>query len=248
MTAPCTRLGAGGAARRDRPGRGPRLRGPPRAGSPSRDRSPSDRARLPRLGAAAGVGRHRSRRAAVRMGPRLARPAASAPVADPAAWLEDWARRAVGRQRRFYDAAAVRRLRARRRSADVHERDHDAASREQHRPRALLPRDRSPRGRRRAVLVLPQWNSDAEGHVGLCRLLNRFGISRAAAELAVSRRAHAARAPARRLHRQRERRPDRAGLPAGGARRAAGDRVARARRATSRSASSARASARACRC
>jgi hypothetical protein len=35
----------------------------------------------------------------------------------------------------------------------------------------------SPRGRRRAVLVLPQWNSDPEGHVGLCRLLNRFGLS-----------------------------------------------------------------------
>jgi hypothetical protein len=37
--------------------------------------------------------------------------------------------------------------------------------------------DQSPKGRRRAVVVLPQWNSDAEGHVGLCRLLNRFGIS-----------------------------------------------------------------------
>ena len=37
--------------------------------------------------------------------------------------------------------------------------------------------DRSARGRRRAVLVLPQWNADAEGHVGLCRLLNRFGLS-----------------------------------------------------------------------
>lgn len=35
----------------------------------------------------------------------------------------------------------------------------------------------SPKGRRRAVVVLPQWNADAEGHVGLCRLLNRFGIS-----------------------------------------------------------------------
>lgn len=35
----------------------------------------------------------------------------------------------------------------------------------------------SGRGRRRAVLVLPQWNADAEGHVGLCRLINRFGIS-----------------------------------------------------------------------
>jgi dienelactone hydrolase len=37
--------------------------------------------------------------------------------------------------------------------------------------------DHSPQGRRRAVVVLPQWNADPEGHVGLCRLLNRFGIS-----------------------------------------------------------------------
>ena len=35
----------------------------------------------------------------------------------------------------------------------------------------------SARGRRRAVLVMPQWNADEHGHVGLCRLLNRFGIS-----------------------------------------------------------------------
>jgi hypothetical protein len=31
--------------------------------------------------------------------------------------------------------------------------------------------------RGRAVVVLPQWNSDAEGHIGLSRLLARFGIS-----------------------------------------------------------------------
>jgi hypothetical protein len=37
--------------------------------------------------------------------------------------------------------------------------------------------DRTRRGRRRAVLVLPQWNADPDGHVGLCRLLNRFGIT-----------------------------------------------------------------------
>jgi hypothetical protein len=30
---------------------------------------------------------------------------------------------------------------------------------------------------RRAVVVLPQWNADPDGHVGLCRLLNRFGLS-----------------------------------------------------------------------
>lgn len=35
----------------------------------------------------------------------------------------------------------------------------------------------SDRGRRRGVVVLPQWNSDLQGHVGLCRLLNRFGIT-----------------------------------------------------------------------
>lgn len=37
--------------------------------------------------------------------------------------------------------------------------------------------DASPRGRRRAVVVLPQWNADAGGHIGLCQLMNRFGIS-----------------------------------------------------------------------
>ncbi len=31
--------------------------------------------------------------------------------------------------------------------------------------------------RRRAVVVLPQWNADADGHVALCRLLARFGVS-----------------------------------------------------------------------
>ena len=35
----------------------------------------------------------------------------------------------------------------------------------------------SPLGRKRAVLVLPQWNSNAEGHVALCQLLNRFRLS-----------------------------------------------------------------------
>ena len=43
--------------------------------------------------------------------------------------------------------------------------------------RARYFRDPSPRGRKRAVLVLPQWNSDEQGHVGLCRLMNRFGLT-----------------------------------------------------------------------
>ena len=33
------------------------------------------------------------------------------------------------------------------------------------------------KGPRRALVVLPQWNSDENGHVGLAKLLNRFGIS-----------------------------------------------------------------------
>jgi dienelactone hydrolase len=37
--------------------------------------------------------------------------------------------------------------------------------------------DPSNEGRRRAVIVLPQWNAEPDGHVGLCRMLNRFKIS-----------------------------------------------------------------------
>src|SRR5262249_33710790 len=37
-----------------------------------------------------------------------------------------------------------------------------------------FPADKGPR---RALVVLPQWNSDAGGHVGLAKLFNRFGIS-----------------------------------------------------------------------
>ncbi len=49
---------------------------------------------------------------------------------------------------------------------------------------------RGPRGR--AVIVLPQWNSDPEGHVGLSRLLARFGVS----ALRMSLPYHDARMPA----------------------------------------------------
>lgn len=35
----------------------------------------------------------------------------------------------------------------------------------------------APNAAGRAVLVIPQWNSDFESHLGLCRLLNRFGLS-----------------------------------------------------------------------
>jgi dienelactone hydrolase len=39
------------------------------------------------------------------------------------------------------------------------------------------PESRWTRGRpRRAVVVLPQWNADQRGHIGLCELLARFGL------------------------------------------------------------------------
>jgi dienelactone hydrolase len=34
-----------------------------------------------------------------------------------------------------------------------------------------------PSGHRRALIVMPQWNADAEGHNGLCRIFNLLGIS-----------------------------------------------------------------------
>ena len=44
---------------------------------------------------------------------------------------------------------------------------------------------------RRAVVVLAQWNSDAEGHIGLCKLLSKLGI----ASLRISLPYHDARMP-----------------------------------------------------
>jgi hypothetical protein len=48
------------------------------------------------------------------------------------------------------------------------------------------------KGEKRALVVLPQWNSDAGGHVGLAKLLNKFGIS----ALRMTMAYHAERRPA----------------------------------------------------
>jgi hypothetical protein len=45
------------------------------------------------------------------------------------------------------------------------------------RVRVFPARDTGKSSARRAVVVLPQWNADAEGHVGLCRLFARFGVT-----------------------------------------------------------------------
>jgi len=52
-----------------------------------------------------------------------------------------------------------------------------------------------------AVLVLPQWNAGVDGHVGLAKLLNRFGASALRMSMAYHGRAHAGRVAARRLPR-----------------------------------------------
>ena len=42
--------------------------------------------------------------------------------------------------------------------------------------RIFQPQERPSRPRR-AVIVLPQWNADPAGHVGLCRLFAKFGLT-----------------------------------------------------------------------
>jgi len=102
-------------------------------------------------------------------------PAAS-DVDDPASWLEQWADRTVANSAAFYDVAPF----------DEYSLDGDRLTfpspivtphAENNTVRARYFPEASPPGRRRAVLVLPQWNADAGGHVGLCRLLNHFKLS-----------------------------------------------------------------------
>jgi hypothetical protein len=102
----------------------------------------------------------------------------SAAVSDDAAaaFLEQWAAEAVARSDEFYalpptDDFTLEGDRLTYPSVVVTPHPENNVVRARYFP------DRSPQGRRRAVIVLPQWNSDAQGHVGLCQLLNRFGIS-----------------------------------------------------------------------
>ena len=202
---------------------------------------------LPRVGAPPGVGRHQPFVRPFEWGVDwLADHRHSRREAIPQV-LQDWGERPSRAATSSTPSRPPTTTRSSRRP-HVHERDRHAASGEQHGARALLSRSLAARPQARRPRAWPQWNSDAEGHVGLCRLLNRFGISALRLSLPYHDVAHAARAHARRLHRQRQRRADGAGLPPGGARRAARHRLAATRRATSRSGSSAPASARVWRC
>ena len=95
---------------------------------------------------------------------------------DPLAALSVWADRTVAHSHDFYATGPARdyalhgdRLTFSSAVTTPHPENNTVVAR-------YFP-DGSPSGRRRAVLVLPQWNADAEGHVGLCRLMNRFGLS-----------------------------------------------------------------------
>jgi hypothetical protein len=98
------------------------------------------------------------------------------PPGDPRRALQDWGDAAVARSGEFYavEPASDYALQG---GVLTFTSAVQTPHPENNLVRARYFPDPSPRGRRRAVVVLPQWNSDAEGHVGLCRLLNRFGLT-----------------------------------------------------------------------
>jgi dienelactone hydrolase len=98
------------------------------------------------------------------------------PPGDPSVLLQQWGERTVEQSDGFYGVTAAEdatlagsRLTFTSAIDTPHKENNTVVAR-------FFP-DASPRGKRRAVVVLPQWNSDAGGHVGLCRLLNRFGMT-----------------------------------------------------------------------
>jgi hypothetical protein len=97
---------------------------------------------------------------------------------DPLTTLKTWAREAVAHSDGFFAGASV----------DAY----DLSDNVLRFPSALTtpwdvnntvvgrifhPDKPRPGAPRRAVVVLPQWNADAQGHVGLCQLFARFGIT-----------------------------------------------------------------------
>jgi hypothetical protein len=98
------------------------------------------------------------------------------PPGDPGSVLQDWGERTVARSEELFaispadDYALAGSILTFTSALDTPHPENNTV-------RARYFPEPSLRGRRRAVLVMAQWNSDAEGHVGLCRLLNRFGIS-----------------------------------------------------------------------
>ena len=97
------------------------------------------------------------------------------PVPAEADVFREWAREATRDSDRFYQIDAAPSY-----EFDGHHLRYDSAVATPH-PENNVVHARFFRARddraRRAVVVLPHWNADPEGHVGLCQLLARFGVS-----------------------------------------------------------------------
>ena len=117
-------------------------------------------------------------------------PRLTAPLAVEAGLplLEAWSRRAIAAGEDFFSAPAVTDYRlepgepeaGRKRATFRLTFTSAARSGDRNNDRVVarwLPAQAGPGGRRRAVVILPQWNADAEGHIALARGLQRFGIS-----------------------------------------------------------------------
>lgn len=102
-------------------------------------------------------------------------PDTDAPTASPAETLQAYAAWAVQHSERFFA------------STDTDDYDLDRHGHLRYHSEIVTPhvennivharlyKAKADRGR--AVVVLPQWNSDPDGHVGLCRLFNRVGLT-----------------------------------------------------------------------
>lgn len=95
------------------------------------------------------------------------------PESNPKAWLQDYARKAVGESDAYHSYPPVKEWRL--------EGNHLTFPTP---VPSLYPRNNTVHGRYfpvdsdgRVVLVLPQWNADVRGHISLCRMLNLFGLS-----------------------------------------------------------------------
>jgi dienelactone hydrolase len=95
---------------------------------------------------------------------------------SPGVWLEQWADRTVAASEEFFACGPCKDY-----ELDGEWLSYPSALTTPHLANNLVRAryfpDSSPAGRKRAVIVLPQWNADANGHAGLCRLLNRFKIT-----------------------------------------------------------------------
>jgi len=97
---------------------------------------------------------------------------------DPLATLKVWAQQTVGTSEAFFATPPV----------DAFDLQNDVLRFTSALPtpwtvnntvvaRVFHPEKPKPGAPRRAVVVLPQWNADAGGHVGLCQLFARFGLT-----------------------------------------------------------------------